>query len=66
MPSSIEIFDAIEKADRSKISQREKNNAIEDAVASFGDIGKKALEINNKFNDIVSELKRQNKLEVKC
>lgn len=66
VPSSIEIFDAIEKADRSKISQREKNNAIENAVASFGDIGKKALEINNKFNDIVSELKRQNKLEVKC
>jgi len=63
---SVKVFDAVEKADRSKISQREKTKAIEEAMSEFGEMGKKAMEINKDFENIVAELKRQNKLEVKC
>ncbi len=63
---AMNIFDAIEKADRSKISQREKLKAAEESVSEFGNLGKKALEIHSNFDNIVEDLKRQNKLKVKC
>lgn len=63
---SMNVFDAIEKADRSKISQREKLKAAEEAVSEFGNLGNKALEIHSNFDNIVEDLKRQNKLKVEC
>lgn len=56
-PSITDAFDAIEEAKRSRKTQRGKLEAGELAVKDLGDIGKKAIFIDNNFKDIVAKIK---------
>lgn len=60
------IFDQLSQAERSKISKKSKQTAINEVAQKFGDEGKKAAFIHSNFGDIVKQLKENNKIEVKC
>lgn len=64
--SESKIFDEIEQADRSKIQKKAKLDAVELAAKKYGEAGKKAAEIHNKFEDIVKELIKNKKIERIC
>lgn len=55
--SITDAFDAIEEAKRSRKTQKGKLEAGELAVKDMGDIGKKAIFIDNNFKDIVAKIK---------
>jgi len=67
----IAAFDAIEQADKSKKSVKEKLKAAKEAVKSMGEIGEKAIFIHENFPEIVEKLKAEEHegqplLKVKC
>lgn len=52
-----QAFDLIEQAKRTKKTEKGKMEAGELAIAELGDVGKKAIFIDNNFKDIVSKIK---------
>lgn len=50
-------FDLIEQAKRTKKTEKGKMEAGELAIANLGDVGKKAIFIDNNFKDIVSKIR---------
>lgn len=50
-------FDLIEQAKRTKKTEKGKMEAGELAIANLGDVGKKAIFIDNNFKDIVSRIR---------
>lgn len=50
------IFEKIEEAKRSKKSAKEKQNAAREAVKDMGEVGEKAIFVDENFNDIKQKL----------
>ena len=65
-PDHIKMFDELSNADKSKISKKAKDNAVNKAADSFGEEGKRAAFIHTNFNQIIKQLKDNNKIEIKC
>jgi len=65
-PIQTEVFSALEKAAAEKIGVRAKNIAMAKVASEYGDIGERAMVINSNFDQIVSHLKNNNKIEVRC
>jgi predicted GNAT family acetyltransferase len=63
---SNDVFKAINDAAESKIGVRAKNIAMAKVASEYGDIGERAMVINSNFDQIVSHLKTNNKIEVRC
>lgn len=61
-----EILEALDKAAQSKKSMREKDKAMENEAANYGEAGMKALMINRNFEKIVNELEQNKKIEKLC
>ena len=62
----LNVFDAIESAAETKKSVREKNLAMAKAATEYGIEGERAMVISSNFDSIVSHLKSNNKIQVRC